>query len=305
MFIFETLAPLILLIALGMGLAHLKFLGRTFIDDLNKLTFWVVLPALLFSKASQAAAPGGTAGRLFLILLTSTLLITGFAWIVGLCLRIPKSGRGTLMQAAYRGNLAYIGLPVLVYSLGPDHDALAIAVVVLVSMTVVYNILAVLVLRGGAPVEVGLRRAIGSIVTNPLLLAGLLGLGVSLLGLPLPEFLNRTLNSLGGAAVPLAVLCIGGSLALTPLRGRRTWILSAALLKVAVLPVLVYGLSRMVGLGPSETRIVLILAACPTAAASYVMVRQMGGDEALASGSIAVSTILSALSLAVVLAVTA
>lgn len=305
MFIFETLAPIVLLIALGAGLAHLKFLGRTFIDDLNKLAFWVVLPALLFSKASQAAAPGGTALRLFLVLVIATFLITGLAWFVGILLRMPKSGRGTLMQGAFRGNLAYIGLPVLVYSLGPDHDALATAVAVLVLLTVVYNILAVLVLRGGAPVEAGLRRMVLSIVTNPLLIAGLLGLGVSSLGWQLPGFLNRTLDSLGGAAVPLAVLCIGGSLALTPLRGRRTWIMASALLKVAVLPAMVYGLSRIAGLGPNEIRIVLVLSACPTAAASYVMVRQMGGDEALASGTIAASTILSALSLAVVLAVTA
>ena len=305
MLIFDTLAPLVLLIALGVGLAHLKFLGRTFINDLNKLTFWVVLPALLFSKASEAVTPGDMALRLFLVLLAATLLITGLAWVASRLLRIPSSERGTLMQAAYRGNLTYIGLPVLVYSLGPDHDALAMGVVVVVSMTVVNNILAVLVLRGGAPLEVGLKRMLRSILTNPLLIAGLLGLFFSLLDLRLPEFLNRTLTSLGGATVPLAVLCIGGSLALTPLRGRRTWILSAALLKVAVLPALAFGLSRLVGLGPSETRIILILSACPTAAASYVMVRQIGGDEALASGAIAASTILSALSLAVVLAVTA
>ncbi len=68
---------------------------------------------------------------------------------------------------------------------------------------------------------------------------------------------------------------------------------------------IVYGLGLAAGLGSAELRIALVLASCPTAAASFVMARQMGGDEALASGSIVLSTVLSAASLAIVLWITA
>ena len=123
-----------------------------------------------------------------------------------------------------------------------------------------------------------------------------------MLGLALPSFVHRALESLGAAAVPIALMCIGGSLATTPLRGRRLWIVTAALLKVVVLPVLVFFLAR---LGPAELRIALVLSSCPTAAAAFVMARQMGGDESLASGSIALSTLLSSISLAMSLSLTA
>ena len=124
-------------------------------------------------------------------------------------------------------------------------------------------------------------------------------------GITLPVFVNRALEALGAAAVPIALFCIGGSLAITSLRGRRSWIVAAALLKVAVLPFLVFALGRLAGLGAPEMRIALVMAASPTAAAAFVMAKQMGGDEALASGSIALSTVLSALSLAAALWVTA
>jgi predicted permease len=100
-------------------------------------------------------------------------------------------------------------------------------------------------------------------------------------------------------------MCIGGSLATTRMHGRRSWIVTAALLKVAVLPALVFLLSRLSGLEPEEQRTALVLASCPTAAAAFVMARQMRGDEALASGSIALSTLLSAVSLGVALWITA
>jgi predicted permease len=303
MTILETLAPLVLLIVLGAGLAHIKFLGREFMADLNKLAFWIALPALLFTSASHASEPGGQTGLLLGVLLAATFLIIGAAWAVSFLLRLPGSARGTLMQSAFRGNLAYIGIPVLAYSLGGDERAMATAVIVMVLLMATYNVLAVIVLQqpnqhtGGAD----LTRVLKGIATNPLMLAGLLGLAFPFAGIVLPGFVNRALDSLGAAAVPIALLCIGGSLAITPLRGRRSWIIAAALLKVAVLPFLAYGLGRVAGLGPGELRIAMVLAACPTAAASFVMAKQMGGDEALASGSIALSTVLSALSLAAAL----
>jgi malate permease and related proteins len=124
---------------------------------------------------------------------------------------------------------------------------------------------------------------------------------VPVLQITLPSFLRRALESLGAAAVPIALMCIGGSLVTTRMRGRRSWILTAALLKVAVLPGLVFLLARLAGLDSAGQRTALVLASCPTAAAAFVMARQMGGDEALASGSIALSTLLSFLSLGVVL----
>jgi predicted permease len=302
--IFETLAPLILLIALGAGLARVAFLGREFMEDLNKLAFWIALPALLFTSANHAEKPGGQTWLLLGVLFVATLLICGVARAVAPLLRIPRAVDGTLMQSAFRGNLAYIGIPVLAYSFGGKApEAMATAVVVMVLTMAFYNILAVIVLQqpGHHAGKADGVRVLKSIATNPLMLSGLLGLAMSFFGLTLPGFLDRALVSLGGAAVPIALLCIGGSLATTPLRGRRSWILTAAVLKVAVLPVLVFVLARLAGLGPQEQRIALVLSACPTAAASFVMAKQMGGDETLASGSIALSTVLSALSLATAL----
>jgi predicted permease len=300
--ILETLAPLALLIALGSGLAHIKFLGAPFIADLNKLAFWVALPALIFTSAGQGMGGGMHLGRLIAVMFGATFLISLLAWGATFALRLPGAARGTFVQAAFRGNLAYIGLPVLANCFaGPGGGApMTTAVVVMVLTMALYNILAVIVLQVSrhARQKTGWRKMARTIATNPLLLAGLLGLMVPLLHVRLPVFLDRALQSLGSAAIPLALLCIGGSLVMVPLRGKGFGIVAAALLKTAVLPVLVLGLAHLAGLNAAEQRIAVVLGACPTAAAAFVMAQQMGGDEALASGSIALSTIFSAASLA-------
>jgi predicted permease len=120
----------------------------------------------------------------------------------------------------------------------------------------------------------------------------------------LPMVLDRTLDVLGGAAVPIALLCIGGSLTTTKVAGRRSWIVSVALVKVVVSPLVMGGLVWLAELGAVEMRIALVFGATSTAAAAYVMARQLEGDEALASGSVALSTVLSAMSLALALLLT-
>lgn len=311
MLIFETLAPLILLIGLGAVLAHIRFLGTQFMADMNKLAFWIALPALFFLSATHTQAPGPQTWLLLGVMLVGTLLICPVAWLVGLPLRLPSSANGTIMQSAFRGNLAYIGVPVLAYSfsLNPAGDvakSMATAVLVVVLIMIFYNLLAVLVLHQHDTNRPGLdwKRLFLTMATNPLVVSGILGLLVAFSGVRLPNFFTRALDVLGGAAVPLSLLCIGGSLTTTTLQGKRSWITAAALLKVLVLPVMIFLFGRLAGLNPAEMRIAVVIAACPTAAAAFVMVSSMGGDKALASGSIALSTLLSLISLSLALWIT-
>jgi predicted permease len=305
--ILDTLAPIVLLLAIGAALARLRFLGAGFIADLNKLAFWIALPSLLFRSASHASQIEGHAWRLLGVMLAATLAIATVAWLVTFTLKMPSTVKGTLVQSAFRGNLAYIGVPVVTYSLSDPSSAhsgiMATAVIVMTFTMAFYNVLAVIVLQASRPREaaVDARAMAVSVVTNPLLLAGLSGLLAARVHLPIPGFIDAVLESLGNTAVPIALLCIGGSLATASLAGRRGWIAVAALLKVAVLPLVTWTLCRFAGLSLIEQRIALVYSSAPTAAAAYIMARQMDGDERLASGSIAVSTVLSPIALAMAL----
>ncbi|MEI6036027.1 MAG: AEC family transporter [Verrucomicrobiae bacterium] len=296
----QILAPILLLVLIGLFLAHLRFLGREFMGDLNKLVFWVALPALLFRSVAHADKPGPATFSLLGLLVVGTLLIAAAGWTSARLLRLPQSSRGTLSQSAFRGNLAYIGIPVLAYSfegLPGKKEAFATAVIAMAFLMAVYNALSVVLLSSGQRSQNPLRTVLRSIFTNPLLLAGMAGTPLAFTATRLPVFLDRTLESLGGAAVPIALLCIGGSIAHAKLGDRLGGILAAALLKNLFSPLLVYFLSPLFGIVGDDLKIALVLAACPTAAVSFVMVRQMGGDEPLASRSIVLSTIFAAASL--------
>jgi len=129
------------------------------------------------------------------------------------------------------------------------------------------------------------------------LVAGLLGLAWSITGLGLAPIADKTLQILGSAAVPIALLCIGGTLVAASPGGRVKELLIAVGLKIVFIPLVAWGLGLAIGLDRVDLRIAVVLAACPTAAASYVMAARMGGDAPLASAAIAVSTICSSVAL--------
>jgi predicted permease len=298
--VISILAPILLLVLLGVILGRIRFLGRDFLSDLNKLVFWIALPALLFRSIVHAEHPGPQMFSLLALLLTATAVAAAVGWLAAILLRLPSSSYGTLSQSAFRGNLAYIGIPVLAYAfegLPEQRKVFGTVVLIVAFLMMFFNVLAVVVLSIGRQSEHPVRMAFRSIIRNPLLLSGLAGIPFAFTQTELPLFLDRTLESLGSVAVPVALLCIGGSLAHARLGNKAAGIFVAAAIKTFLVPVIVFFGARMCGFSGTDFQIALVLAACPTAATSYVMVRQMHGDGVLASGSIVVSTILSAASI--------
>ncbi len=298
--------PVFLVIALGAVLTRTRFLSAELIGELNRLTYFVGLPAYLFSSIAGAAVGGGRAATLFGVMAGATALTLAAAYGVARWRGVAAESRGSFLHASIRGNLAYVGLPVIALAL-EARGASAVWPVVPLAMAplvVVANALGVLLLLvGHGKVQPGALRSVGwQLATNPLLIASLAGVAVAATGLALPRWLAQSFAVTGQMALPLALLCIGGSLVTLPLRGKRTQAVLAAVLKVGVAPLVGWPLARWVGLSSEEMLIVLVFLATPTAAASFTLAGKLGGDEALAATSVVVSTALSIVSLTVVLA---
>jgi len=302
----NTLAPVFLMIAVGAGLQRSGFVSPNFLKEANRVTYWLGLPALLFSQLAGSFHRSDGAGLMLMCMLGATLLAILAGYAVAAVLRVPGAAMGTFVQGGFRGNLAFVGLPVI-FSL-PDSplawgvSARTAAVLTVAPMMVVYNIAGVVVLLlsqhrlGWNMVKPFLRQ----LATTPPLLATLAGIGWALTGWTMPPSIDKTLTSLGEMALPLGLLGVGGSLITVKLGAHWRTPLASALVKTALSPVLGWLVGRALGLGAAELKMVLILMACPTAIISYTMALELKGDEALAAGAIALSVLTSVVSLAVI-----
>ena len=123
-----------------------------------------------------------------------------------------------------------------------------------------------------------------------------------MIGLRIPTPLYRPLDALGDAALPLILLSIGSSLTIEPLRGAASPSLISSVIKLAIAPLLGFLLSGLLGLDATERMIAIFYLACPAAGMSYVMAEVMGNDATLAGRIVALSTLLSAISLPIIMA---
>jgi hypothetical protein len=311
--IVSILGPIVLVLAVGQVAMRSGFLRRATFDDINRLVYWIGLPALLFHKIQSARIEGDMAVRILSVLLVGTLGSALLGYAAGALLRLPLRSRVALVQTALRGNLAYVGLPVVLFALGESGvatPALEAAVVLSISPLIpIYNIVAVLIMSGcvdTAP-EPGWRRALtlsGRVVRNPLVLACALGLFCSWMRWPLPSALDRTVAALGQMALPLSLLTIGSTLRIGRLKSNAPAAALSALIKVVAAPCIGALAARGLGLTAVETRVVLLFLACPTAFASYVIAQQLGADDALTADAIVLSTLLSIPVFSLILALT-
>ena len=308
MHILNILAPVFLMIAVGAGLQRSGFVSPDFLKEANRVTYWLGLPALLFSQLAGSFHELGGAKLMLGGMLAATLLVILLGYIVAWLLKVPGTVSGTYVQGCFRGNLAFVGLPII-YSL-PDQplawgvSTRTAAILTVAPMMVFYNVAGVVLLlisqhRFGWPM---LRPLLRQLVTNPPLLATIAGITCALAGWTLPTAVDKTFTALGEMALPLGLLGVGGSLATARFGGHLRLPLTCALIKTAASPVIGWLMGGWLGLAGVELQMLVIFMACPTAIVSYTIALEMKGDGALASGAIVLSVVTSLASLAVIVA---
>ncbi len=310
----NILLPIFAVIALGAALRNGKFASPRVFRETNRLVYWVSLPAYLFYKTAESRLQGDAAARVFSVLFGAMLLAIMVSFGLARLLRLPGPSASAFVQGAYRSNLAYVGLPIALLAVaahgGSQSSVLqSLAVLSVALLTPIYNFVAVFVLlagRAGSRTQLPqrLRELLFRLITNPLILSCAGGLLVGSLGWKIPQPLRQTLATVGDMTTPLALIGIGASLTFATLRVHARNATLAALVKTIGAPMLGLLVASWVNLSGPELRIALILLACPTAAAAYLMAQQLGADDGLAANIIVLSTVFALPALSVIIALT-
>ena len=262
---------------------------------LSRLAFFVATPALLFTTVARADLHSIFSVVLVTNLLSLFVVQVIFLLVAALIWRRTRSEATIGVLASSYVNAGNLGVPVAAYVLG---DGALVAPIVLFQLLVMAPI-AFAVLDGdrqGSGRRVAWRTVLTRPLRNPLTVASLLGLVVSLLGVPLPTLLIRPIDLVAAAAVPVALIAYGLSLSAgtkDSITLRRDVVL-ALVLKVLVQPVVAYGLARWVlHLEGQALLAPTLLAALPTAQNVYVYAVHYRSSRTLARSAVLLSTLVS------------
>ena len=296
--IINKIAVMFIMMAIGFLLGKLRIITQEGNRTLSNVSLLLVSPLLTFISY-QREYSSAIAEKLLWALGLSTLAYIvqiGFSFLV-----TPKKrdGRAVERMSLIFSNCGYIGIPLVQSVFGSDGViflTMNIAVFYVLTWT-----LGVSLMTGKTSVKETLKN-----LCTPAVFAVVLGLVFFFAGIKLPAVIFEPLNSIGEMNTPLAMLIAGATLSGTNivkcLRNWRMYLLSAYRLLVMPLicAALLFAMSFL-GADHSILTIVLIAASCPSAVITTMFAHRFGGDSVLASEIFAVSTILSAVTIPLVL----
>lgn len=278
-----------MVLRLGVILARMGLLTDAFIDAGSRLVFNVTLPSLLFISISKTSIEQTANLALIGCGIIGTIILFILLELLAKYIIEPAQDRGIVIQGAFRSNLGIVSLAYYVNAYG--EAGLAAASLYLGLVTILFNILAVITLNRSLGKHVSVAGALKSIATNPLILGILLALPVAWAQVKLPDIILKSGEYFAQMTLPLALLCIGGSLSLKALRFERHNAMIAGVGKLILVPIALTTGGYLIGLRGIDLGILFLMSSAPTAAASYVMVRAMGGNSVLAANIIVLTTL--------------
>lgn len=286
-----ALFPLVFLIGMGYVFKRTVFLQEEFWANSEKLNYYILFPALLFSNLSSVKLDVGSMVMLYVALIVIIVLISMVLLALKFYLHIPVRRFGVYIQSQIRFN-TYIGLSLMGLMFGATGMQL-FTMMIAVAIPLV-NIVSVWSLTQSAQGQ--LRFTLMSIVKNPLIVACVLGIAFNGSGLLMPEGISQLLKLLAGSSLPLGLISVGAALQFSQLKPDFGRVMMNSVSRLLGVPILTYFVAQGFGLAPLHIAVLVVFFALPTASASYILTRFFKGDSQLMAAIISLQTLLFALS---------
>lgn len=291
-----SIAPIFLVILLGHALRRGGIPSIEFWNLNDRLVYWVLIPSLLFNTVSTMTITADLVGAYALVILGGFSVAFGFGLLMTrFCVDLP-AGTSVLQGAARHNTFIAMAIAERMYGAeGLAFAALASAILIPVTNLTVVPSLAVLLKKGE---EQNLVLVVAKeLLRNPFLLAVGTGFLVNLSGVGEIPVLHEVARLLGSAALPIVLLCVGANIRVRKMATSARPMLMSIVGKMLVFPLVIFILSRWIGLNETETLVAMLFGAAPTAASGFTLAREMGGDAPLMAAIITIQTLVSFLTM--------
>lgn len=291
--------PVFLMMVFGWFMQRVHLLDQHTTGKINQFVFRALLPALLFMDLSTAdfQSVWDTKFILFCFLATlcSILIALGFS-----LLHKNKVERGEIIQASYRSSAAILGIAFV----NNIYGEATMAALMIVGTVPLYNVIAVILLSLTAPKEDSKTnpkqlaiRTVKDVLGNPIILGIIAGVLWSVLHLPHPVILDKSVTYLGNMATPLSLIALGASVQFQNAKDKLPLVFGIAGIKLVLFCLLFLPIAIWLGFRGEKLIAILVMLGSATTGSCFVMARNMRHEGTITACAVMLTTLLSALTL--------
>jgi len=273
--VLRTILPIFSLIGLGYLSRRRGLLRGGDERVLSAYIYYFGLPALIIVDLAGVVLDAA-ALRFVGVSLIPMALVLGVALPAYALLRFDRGYLYLLLTTSIFGSLGFFGLPFISIAL-PGEGAERLSVLAVSSINTVAFILTVSMLETrGADTGLGALRGLPlRLSRNPLILSILIGLGLSVTGMAIPESVAEPLHMLGVSTTPMALFMLGAFLYEREY-GSLLGALPLVMVRALVLPAVTLSICRWLGLPSLDTAVLVLMYSTPLAVSMMVLSERYG-----------------------------
>ena len=299
MFVVQKVLPFFLIMLAGAALARTRILDAAGVTGLSRYVYWVSFPALLIHSLGAGAPPSAAVSVGLIGYAAGALCPLLLAALLARVLRWPVGVQAALPMCAGLGNTGFLGLPLVVSlfgarALGWAGALVAIDWVLLASVSGVS-------LHRASDEDRSALRALGRGLFTPIVAGAAIGTAQMLGGWRWPGPVEAAISTVSAGATAVGLVALGAVLAARRTadapREAATPVWSAVAIKLLAGPACVAAAVTLSGAPPAFRAAAVVMAACPTAVTVFIQARTAGVFAEGSARVVALSTLLSALSL--------
>jgi len=291
--------PVFLMMVLGWIFQKVKLIDEHTTQKINQFVFKALLPALLFMDLSKADFKSVWDTKFVIFCFMATIFSIIIAFVFSL-IHKDKSERGEIIQASYRSSAAILGIAFV----NNIYGEATMAALMIVGTVPLYNIIAVIVLsltspKTGESCNSGqiLKKTLKDVLTNPIILGIAAGMIWSILDIPQPVIMSKSISYLGGMATPLSLIALGASFKVSDAKSKMPIAFCIAAVKLILFCVIFLPIAIALGFRGEKLIAILVMLGSATTGSSFVMSRNMGHKGTITACAVMVTTLCSAFTL--------
>ena len=289
--------PVFLMMVLGYILKKLKWIDDGFASKINSFVFHVPLPVLVFKDLATVDFIEVWDTKFVIFCVVTTLVSILLSTVISFLWK-DKSIQGEFVQASYRSSAAILGIAFIqnIYGnagMGP---------LMVVASVPMYNVAAVLILTllGKECKKMDkalLVKTVKGIITNPIIIGIVIGFVWSLLRIPMPYIMEKTVTNVANIATPLGLMAMGAAFDWTKAFAKMKPALTAVTIKLIGFVLVFLPIAIKMGFREEKLVALLVMLGSATTISCYVMAKNMGHEGTLTSSVVMLTTLLCAFTL--------
>lgn len=299
--VFYGVLPIFLIAFLGSIIRRKWLTSDEFWRGLEKLSFYILFPAMLFEHTSKVDFSGTEFMRLTLALIIANLIIATILIIYQSKNEYDRIQFTSVFQGATRYN-NYIFFAVGAALFG--DEGLRIIATISPYLLILTNITAVMsfahyIPKNGSRLtkRKSLLLMVRSIGANPFVLASIAGVNFNYFQIVLNSGVEKTIHNLSDSALAIGILIVGAGIKLKIKPGHFKQIVATSGVKLILMPIVTFLVLWVMKITGTTKSVGILFSCLPCASSSYILSRQLGGDPETMSSIITFTTIFSILSL--------